>query len=52
MNTLGNRELRAARELTTAETDQVGGGAIIIPFSPGIPHQSAPKPLLPVEPIH
>jgi hypothetical protein len=48
MNALGNRESRAVRELTTAETDRVGGGY----YTPPPPHALAPpsSPPLPKTP--
>jgi hypothetical protein len=49
MNALGNRELRAVRELTTAETDQVSGGSTTtFPFpNPPMNTQAKHQPLLP-----
>lgn len=44
MNALGNREFSGVRELTTAETDQVGGGVY---SPPSYPYHQGNAPQMP-----
>jgi hypothetical protein len=45
MNALGNRELRAVRELTTTEIDLVSGGQVY--SAPSYPHHQGNTPQIP-----